>query len=87
MAAPPSEICEALPAVIVPSLANAGAELAEALGGRARPDALVGVDDDRVALALGDLDRDDLVGEAPVLDGGGGPLVALGGELVLRARG
>ena len=40
--------------------------------------------EERIALALRDLDRDDLVGEAAVLDGRGGALVALGRELVLR---
>ena len=37
----PSEICEAEPAVMVPSLRNAGAQLAERLGGRVAAHALV----------------------------------------------
>ena len=65
-------------------LVERGTQAAEALGGRAGANALVGVDDDRVALALRDLDVDDLVGELAVLDGGGGALVRVGGERVLR---
>ena len=60
----PSEICDAEPAVIVPSCENAGRSLPERLDGGVRADALVLADDDRVALALRDLDRDDLVVEA-----------------------
>ena len=86
-AAAPSEICDALPAVIVPSFENAGRRAAERLGGGAGAHAFVGVDHDRVALALRDRDRRDLVGEAPFLLRGGGALVALGRELVLRLAG
>ena len=82
-AAPPSEICEALPAVMLPALSKAGRSLARRVGGGVAADALVLGDDDRVALALRDLDRDDLVVEQPVLVGGGGPLVRGGGEGVL----
>ena len=77
-AAPPSEIWQALPAVMVPSLSKAGRSAPSDSAVVAGPHALVGVDHERVALALGDLDRDDLVGEAAVLDGGGGPLVGRG---------
>ena len=71
VAAAPSEICDALPAVMVPSLANAGRRLAERLGGGAGTHALVGVDEDRVALALRDLDGRDLLGETAFLHGRG----------------
>ena len=66
-AAPPSEICDALPAVIVPSFANAGRRPPSdsvVVPGRT-PSSVV--DDDRVALALRDRDRRDLVGEAAFL--------------------
>ena len=86
-AAPPSEICEALPAVMLPALSKAGRSAARRLDGGVATDALVGVEDHRVALALGDLDLDDLVVEQPVLGGPGGPLVGLGGQLVLRLAG
>ena len=56
----PSEICDELPAVIEPPSANAGAQAREALDGRVGADALVLRHDDRVALALRDLDRHDL---------------------------
>ena len=72
---------------MVPSLANAGRSLAERLGGGVAADALVRRDDDRVALALRDLDRDDLVVEEAVLPGRGGALVRAGGELVLLLAG
>ena len=72
-AAAPSEIDEALAAVIVPSLAKAGFSVGifagVALGGL-----LVGVDDRVGALAAGDLDRDDLprrTSPAPALPGRG----------------
>ena len=86
-AAPPSEICEALPAVMLPALSNAGRRPAERLGGGVAADALVGVEDHRVALALRDLDLDDLVVEQPVLGRPGGPLVRLGGAARPGARG
>ena len=62
-AAPPSEICEALPAVIVPALSKAGRSAASdsaVVPGRTPSSVSTS---DRVALALGDLHRDDLVGE------------------------
>ena len=62
-AAAPSEICEALPAVIGPALLERGPQLRERLGRGVGADALVAGDDDRVARALRDLDRDDLLGE------------------------
>ena len=65
IAAAPSLTPEALPAVTVPSGADDRLQLAERFErGRAR--VLVLVDDDRVALALRDFDRDDLGGEAAV---------------------
>ena len=82
-AQPPSEICEAEPAVMVPSAAKAGRSLpsdSAVVPGRTPSSS---VDEQRVALALRDLDRDDLVVEAAVLHRGGGALVGAGGELVL----
>ena len=75
-AEPPSEICEALPAVMLPALSNAGRSAPRRLDGGGRSHAFVLADDDRVTLALGDLDRDDLVVEQAVLLGLGRPLVA-----------
>ena len=63
---------------------EAGPQPGERLGGGARPDAFVGVNHQRVALALGYRHGDDLVSEAAVLDGVRGPLVGLGGEGILR---
>jgi hypothetical protein len=65
-------------------LGEGGTQCRERLGGSAGPDTLVGVDDDRVALALLDRHRRDLVGEATFLLGGRGALVRLRRELVLR---
>ena len=74
-AAAPSLTPEALPAVTVPSLRTIGFSFAERFeAGQARM--LVLVDDDRVALALRDLDRDDLGGEAAVGLRRGGLLLA-----------
>ena len=72
-----------MPAVIVPSFENAGRRPPSDSRRGAGPHAFVGVDDDRVALALRDRDRRDLVGEAAFLLRGGGALVALRRELVL----
>ena len=69
------------------ALVEGGAQLAERLGRGLRADTLVGVDDHRVALPLGHVDRDDLVGEPAVLDGGGGALVGEGAEGVLALAG
>ena len=44
------------------------------------------LDEERVALALRDRDRDDLVVEPTVLDRGGGPLVALAASSSCRSR-
>ena len=86
-AAPPSEICEALPAVIVPSLSKAGRRRAEGLGGGAgRTPSSVSASD-RVAAALGHLDGHDLLGEPPLLGRRGGPLVGGGRERVLALPG
>ena len=74
-AAAPSEICEDVPAVIVPSLAKAGRSLPSDSAVVSRADALVLAEDDRVALALRDLDRGDLGLEEAVLLRGRGPLV------------
>ena len=83
----PSEICEAEPAVMVPSLLNAGRSLASdsAVVSPRTPSSWR--DHDRVALALRDLDRHDLVVEDAVLPGRGGALVRAGGELVLLLAG
>ena len=86
-AAPPSEICDALPAVMVPSFANAGR--------RPPSDSVVvpGRTPSSVSTTTGSPLRcgiatgDDLVGEPAVLDRGRGALVALGRELVLRLAG
>ena len=56
-AAPPSEICEALPAVMLPALSNAGRRPPSdsAVVSPRTPSSVS--NDDRVALALRDLDR------------------------------
>src|SRR5918992_3424332 len=64
-------------------LAERGPQPAQRFGRRVRPDALVGVEEHRVATALRHLDRDDLRGEPAVLDGVGGALVRAGGEFIL----
>ena len=79
----PSEICDELPAVIEPPSAKAGAQAREGLDGRLGPDALVLRHDDRVALALRDLDRHDLGVEHAVRLRRGGPLVRTGGHGIL----
>ena len=86
-AAPPSEICEALPGGDGAVRVEGGPQLAQRLDGGLRANALVGVDDDRVALPLGDGHGHDLLGELPVLDGGRRPFVGQGGELVLPLAG
>ena len=86
-AAAPSEICDAEPAVIVPSLLKAGRSLdSDSAVVSPRTPSSCG-DDDRVAPALRDLDRHDLVVEEAVLPGLGGALVGAGGELVLLLAG
>ena len=72
---------------MVPLLSKAGFRRAQRLGRRPGPHALVGVDQERVALALGDLDRDDLLGEAALLRRRRGLLVARCGERVLTLPG
>src|SRR5690606_14832901 len=67
----------------VAGLVERGAQLGEGLAGGVAAHALVLADHDRVALALGHGDRDDLVVAQAVLGGGGRTLVALGRELVL----
>ena len=82
IAAAPSLTPEALPAVTVPSARTIGFSFAERFeGGRAR--VLVLVDDDRIALALRNLDRDDLGGEPAVGLRRGGFLLAAQREGVL----
>ena len=71
----------------MPSGANAGFRRGQGLDRGVGPDALVLLDDERVALALGDRNGRDLVGQPAFLAGDGGPLVARGGELVLRFAG
>ena len=86
-AAPPSEICDALPAVMVPSFSNAGCRLPSDSVVVPGADALVLFDEHRVTLALRDRHRRDLVGEPAFLHRGRGALVALRRELVLRLAG
>ena len=64
-AAAPSLMPEALPAVTVPALSNAGRRPASASALVLLVDELVGVEDDRVALLLRDRERHDLVLELP----------------------
>jgi hypothetical protein len=64
-----------------------GAQPGEGVGRGLGAHALVGGHHDRVALALGDLHRRDLVGEATRGHGLGGAGVALGRELVLGLTG
>jgi hypothetical protein len=61
-------------------------ELGQVAGGDVGPDVLVGVDGDGALAAL-DLDRNDLLLEIPRLGGGGGAVVALGGQRVLVGAG
>ena len=61
---------------MVPSLVNAGFSAPSDSAVVPGPHALVGVDQQRVALALGDLHRDDLLGQAALLGRRGGLLVA-----------
>src|SRR3546814_8538534 len=68
-------------------LVEGGTQAGQRLDGGLAADALVGVEDHRVALALRDLDLDDLVVEQTVLRGAGRTLVRLGGDLVLRLAG
>ena len=71
----PSEICEAEPAVIVPSAANAGRSLlsdSAVLSARTPSSVSKTTGSPR---RCGTWTRDDLVGEQPVLDRLGGPLV------------
>ena len=82
IAAAPSLTPEALPAVTVPSGRTIGFSLASA-SMRRRARMLVLVDDDRIALALRDLDRDDLGGEPAVRLRRGGLLLAAQREGVL----
>ena len=85
-AAAPSEICDAVPAVIVPSGAERGLELGQRLDGGAGADALVLGHGQLLALVLHRY-RDDLGGEQAVLGRGRGALVGGGRELVLLLRG
>ncbi len=86
-AAAPSEICEAEPAVIVPSLLNAGRSLpsdSAVVSPRTPSSAETTIGS---PLRCGIVDRDDLVVEDAVLPGLGGLLVRGGGELVLLLAG
>ena len=82
-AAAPSEICDAEPAVIVPSEANAGRSLPRlsAVVSPRMPSSVVNVD--RVALALRDLTGAISSAKIALLGGRGGALVRARGELVL----
>ncbi len=62
-AAPPSEIWRRVAGGDRPALVEGGAQRGEGLGSRLGADSLVGVDDQRIALPLGHLHRDDLLGE------------------------
>ena len=68
-------------------LGERGLEGAQRLGRGARAHTLVGVDQQRIALALGHLHRDDLLGQATLLGGCGGPLVARRRERILALPG
>ena len=68
-AAAPSEICEALPAVTVPSGVNAGRSFASSSTVGVAADPLVSLEDHGIALALRNLDRHDLAGQAPRIPG------------------
>ena len=86
-AAAPSEICEALPAVMVPSLRNAGfrrPSVSAVVPGRTPSSSL-----NRTGspLRCGTGTSTISSGEAAVLDRGGGQLVAAGGVLVLLLAG
>ena len=75
----PSEICEELPAVILPSFLEGWLQLGEALGGRAIADALVVLHHDLFAVEI-DRDRHDFVLEAAFVASDGGALLALCAE-------
>ena len=83
----PSEICDAEPAVMVPSLRKAGLRPRQRIRGGVGADALVLGELDRVALALRDLHRHHLVGEDAVLPRRGGLLMRPRSELVLLGAG
>src|SRR3546814_20915957 len=68
-------------------LVEGGTQAGQRLDGGLAADALVGVEDHRVALALRDLDLDDFVVEQTALRGEGRTLVRLGGDLVRRIAG
>ena len=86
-AAAPSEICDAEPAVIVPSLRNAGFSPASDSAVVLARMPSSSVNSQRVALALRNLHRHDLVGEDAVLPRRSGPLMRPRGELVLLGAG
>ena len=83
----PSEICDELPAVIDPPSANAGRRPAEGLDRRIGPDPLVLRQDERGALALRDLDGNDLGVEDARLGCRGGALMGSGGHGILHLTG
>ena len=68
----------------MPSFLNAGLSCGERLRGRVGPDGFVAIDDDRVALALRNRDRQDLVLEPAGLGRPRRLLVTARGVLVLR---
>ena len=82
-AAAPSEICEALPAVTVPSSRNAARRLPSDSAGRTGPHPLVVLDEDWLAAPLRDLDGDDLLGKGAGFGRGDRTIVARCGPLVL----
>ena len=82
----PSEICEAEPAVMVPSLLNAGRSLpsdSTVVSARTPSSAVTWMSPPRAFTVTGH----DLVVEDAVLPGLGGPLVGAGGERVLLLAG
>ena len=69
--------------MMVPSVHEGRAQAGQRFDSGVRPDALVGSDGDRIALALLDAHRGDLAVEDAVLGGPGGALVRLGRHFVL----
>jgi hypothetical protein len=70
-----------------PALCERRTQLAEGLDRGVRPHPLVRRDDERVALALGDLDRDDLGVEDARLDRRSRALMRAGGDSILQLAG
>ena len=86
-AAAPSDSGEELPAVMVPSGANAGRSPARVSTVVSGAHAFVGVDHQGLALALGNADRHNLLVKDAGFHGGGGALVGGCGHFVLLGAG